>query len=204
MKGHNRTEQLANPFQSIRRVNTPPLVMEPGGKARGFFFDLTPPADPKGAHSDSRSSFDFTRSQSSSSQYSNSNSKSGSKTVSKSGSKAGSKPTTPHSTIASKSTTKNTHTSRSFTSRPSTPNGGIVSRQWWDGDEDTIVSRAERRPITRGSFVLDIPELLPSSPLCPMHPKHKSAGKGICPFHGRRKMERTEGGASKVMAGFRN
>lgn len=37
--------------------------------------------------------------------------------------------------------------------------------------------------------MLDIPEHLPSSPLCPMHPKHKSGGKGICPFHGRRRVD---------------
>ena len=192
---------IVNPLQSIRRVNTPPLVMEPGGKARGFFFDLTPPpSDAKlnSANSDSRSSFDF-NSRSSSSHQSNNNSK------------QSSKPTTPSHTFMTSSVTSsgiNPHTTRPFTSKPSTPNGGAVSRQWWDCDEDTIVSRAERRPITRGSFVLDIPEHLPSSPLCPMHPKHKSGGKGICPFHGRKKTDLGEGkglgGARMVMAGFRN
>ncbi|KAL6717236.1 hypothetical protein ACLMJK_005151 [Lecanora helva] len=33
----------------------------------------------------------------------------------------------------------------------------------------------------------NLPEHLPSSPLCPKNPKHKSGGKGICPFHGRNK-----------------
>lgn len=32
----------------------------------------------------------------------------------------------------------------------------------------------------------DIPEHLPNSPLCPMHPKHSQKGKGFCPVHGRR------------------
>ncbi|KAH7047501.1 hypothetical protein B0J12DRAFT_124499 [Macrophomina phaseolina] len=36
-------------------------------------------------------------------------------------------------------------------------------------------------------FVWDIPEHLPGSPLCPLSPKHKSGGKGICVYHGRRK-----------------
>lgn len=31
----------------------------------------------------------------------------------------------------------------------------------------------------------DIPEHLPTSPLCPKHPKHKSKGTGVCPFHGK-------------------
>ena len=30
----------------------------------------------------------------------------------------------------------------------------------------------------------NVPEHLPSSPLCPRHPKHKSGGTGICPYHG--------------------
>lgn len=35
----------------------------------------------------------------------------------------------------------------------------------------------------------DVPEHLSGSPLCPMHPKHKSGGLGTCPFHGRRPSE---------------
>lgn len=44
--------------------------------------------------------------------------------------------------------------------------------------------------------MLDIPEHLPSSPLCPMHPKHKSGGKGICPYHGRRRDDGDVNGVS--------
>lgn len=33
----------------------------------------------------------------------------------------------------------------------------------------------------------NVPEHLAGSPLCPMHPKHKSGGWGVCPYHGRRK-----------------
>lgn len=35
------------------------------------------------------------------------------------------------------------------------------------------------------NFELNVPDHLPSSPLCPKHPKHKSGGKGICIYHGR-------------------
>jgi hypothetical protein len=36
-------------------------------------------------------------------------------------------------------------------------------------------------------FELDVPDHLPNSPLCPLSEKHKSGGKAICPFHGRKK-----------------
>ncbi|KAL8986708.1 MAG: hypothetical protein Q9177_004018 [Variospora cf. flavescens] len=39
----------------------------------------------------------------------------------------------------------------------------------------------------RDDFELNVPEHLPSSPLCPRHPKHKSGGKGVCVYHGRTK-----------------
>ena len=35
-------------------------------------------------------------------------------------------------------------------------------------------------------FVLNVPDHLPNSPLCPLSPKHKSGGKAICPIHGRK------------------
>ena len=40
----------------------------------------------------------------------------------------------------------------------------------------------------RDRFELNVPEHLPSSPLCPRHPKHKSGGKGVCVYHGRNKI----------------
>jgi hypothetical protein len=36
----------------------------------------------------------------------------------------------------------------------------------------------------------NVPEHLPNSPLCPLNPKHKSGGKGICPMHGRKLPDR--------------
>ncbi|KAH9242089.1 hypothetical protein CCHR01_17871 [Colletotrichum chrysophilum] len=43
-------------------------------------------------------------------------------------------------------------------------------------------------------FEFDIPEHLPSSPMCPTNPKHPSGGKGMCVYHGRRR----EGSLLKV------
>lgn len=39
----------------------------------------------------------------------------------------------------------------------------------------------------RAQFVLNLPEHLPNSPLCPKNPMHKSKGLGICVYHGRRR-----------------
>jgi hypothetical protein len=35
----------------------------------------------------------------------------------------------------------------------------------------------------------NVPDHLAGSPLCPMHPKHKTGGLGVCPYHGRRRSE---------------
>jgi parafibromin len=37
----------------------------------------------------------------------------------------------------------------------------------------------------QAQFELNLPEHLPSSPLCPKNPMHKSKGLGICVYHGR-------------------
>ncbi|KAK4888476.1 hypothetical protein LTR27_012641 [Elasticomyces elasticus] len=52
-----------------------------------------------------------------------------------------------------------------------------------DEEDDTIMG-----------FELNVPDHLPSSPLCPLNPKHKSGGKAICPLHGRKKKIRTAAG----------
>lgn len=77
------------------------------------------------------------------------------------------------------------HSSSSKTVR-ATPN--TKNRQWSNDGKNTPISRVERSA-TRDSFLFDIPEHLPSSPLCPMHPKHVSLGKGFCPIHDRKQSE---------------
>jgi len=47
-------------------------------------------------------------------------------------------------------------------------------------------------------FHWDVPEHLPGSPLCPLSPKHKAGGKGICVYHGRQK-SKAGGGSLKEM-----
>jgi len=48
-----------------------------------------------------------------------------------------------------------------------------------DGDDDDND--------TQIGFELNVPDHLPSSPLCPLNPKHRSGGTAICPLHGRKR-----------------
>lgn len=91
------------------------------------------------------------------------------------------------------------------------------STEWWEADtKHTGTGKKSSghkpkkttsgKPVLPGlpgepaSFVLQLPEHLPNSLLCPKNPLHKSGGKGICPSHGRRrsvglkKLERAESG----------
>ncbi|KAF7559902.1 hypothetical protein G7046_g4235 [Stylonectria norvegica] len=61
---------------------------------------------------------------------------------------------------------------------------GTQPREWWD--------TAPRKPVRRSPyghqathFEFQVPEHLPSSPMCPANPKHISGGTGLCVYHGR-------------------
>jgi len=64
-------------------------------------------------------------------------------------------------------------------SSPRTP--GAEEREWYRVQLDAI----DAENSSREEFAASVPDHLPSSPLCPRHPKHKSRGKGTCVFHGR-------------------
>ncbi|KAG8630980.1 hypothetical protein KVT40_000120 [Elsinoe batatas] len=49
---------------------------------------------------------------------------------------------------------------------------------------DQVLNTPDEQP---AGFSFDIPDHLPSSPLCPLHPKHHGGQKLICPMHGRAK-----------------
>ncbi|KAL6832874.1 hypothetical protein V8C40DRAFT_284493 [Trichoderma camerunense] len=63
------------------------------------------------------------------------------------------------------------------------------SREWWE----QVPPRGSRREIpvdigtSASKFEFDVPEHLPSSPMCPANKRHKSGGTGLCVYHGRRK-----------------
>ena len=130
----------------------------PETKGRGFFFDYNPPHSP-----------------------------------SQSPPQSGPWPTEPMNTTP----LPPRHHHETLIPPPHTPNGLRVPRthsarsQTHDPDGvdwfrvKVALGHAEEE---RGGFELHVPEHLPSSPLCPRHPKHKSGGKGVCVYHGRNKM----------------
>lgn len=58
-----------------------------------------------------------------------------------------------------------------------------------DIDWFSVKLKADEARDNAMGFEINVPEHLPSSPLCPKHPKHKSEGKGICIYHGRNRKE---------------
>jgi hypothetical protein len=73
-------------------------------------------------------------------------------------------------------------------------------KEWWELLPKKPVRRSPGPSCTRDygeaprDFEFDVPEHLPSSPLCPANVKHhKSRSFGLCVYHGRRR------GASKLM-----
>lgn len=56
-------------------------------------------------------------------------------------------------------------------------------------DENLEEDHEEDAEVVLG-FELDVPDHFPSSPLCPLSPKHKSGGKAICPLHRKYKKPR--------------
>ncbi|KAL8710793.1 MAG: hypothetical protein Q9225_007225 [Loekoesia sp. 1 TL-2023] len=63
--------------------------------------------------------------------------------------------------------------------------GARLQRDDDDNDWFRVKVAIEEAEDERDRFELNVPEHLPSSPLCPRHPKHKSGGKGVCVYHGR-------------------
>ncbi|RYP66364.1 hypothetical protein DL771_007870 [Monosporascus sp. 5C6A] len=72
----------------------------------------------------------------------------------------------------------------------SAPNGS-GNKEWWQ----VPVPVPSYEDMAPSAFQFDLPEHLPSSPMCPANKKHKSGGTGVCVYHGRRKR------SSEVVAG---
>ena len=53
----------------------------------------------------------------------------------------------------------------------------VKTREWWDAPKALV-----RPNLVQGlpTFEFQVPEHLPSSPMCPTNPKHKSRGRGVC------------------------
>ncbi|KAL8771033.1 MAG: hypothetical protein Q9209_003452 [Squamulea sp. 1 TL-2023] len=75
---------------------------------------------------------------------------------------------------------------RRYNMRPPRSPGGKLQKEDPDVEWFRVKLAIGQAEDERG-FELNVPEHLPSSPLCPRHPKHKSGGKGVCVYHGRNK-----------------
>ncbi|KAI3338644.1 hypothetical protein F4824DRAFT_72489 [Ustulina deusta] len=55
-------------------------------------------------------------------------------------------------------------------------------KEWWEVSVPTSYRAVDQR-----TFKFDLPEHLPTSPMCPANKRHKSGGTGVCVYHGRAK-----------------
>ncbi|KAI0447614.1 hypothetical protein F4803DRAFT_270775 [Xylaria telfairii] len=56
-------------------------------------------------------------------------------------------------------------------------------KEWWEVSVPVSYNAVDQR----AAFHFDMPEHLPSSPMCPANKRHKSGGTGVCVYHGRAK-----------------
>ncbi|KAI1639813.1 hypothetical protein F4809DRAFT_638185 [Biscogniauxia mediterranea] len=76
-------------------------------------------------------------------------------------------------------------------------------KEWWEVPAPVPASHPLYAHLTPSSyaamaaadtFEFDVPEHLPSSPMCPTNKRHRSGGTGVCVYHGRRKRSGGGGG----------
>jgi hypothetical protein len=73
----------------------------------------------------------------------------------------------------------------------------ISETAWYTMQMDMVEHQVEVEIRKTEIQEYDVPEHLPSSPLCPRNPKHRSQGKGACMFHG---SDRGRNGSAKSVA----
>ncbi|RDA85391.1 hypothetical protein CP532_1938 [Ophiocordyceps camponoti-leonardi (nom. inval.)] len=67
------------------------------------------------------------------------------------------------------------------------------TREWWE----TPPVRSARPPVfAAAGFQFDVPEHLPSSPLCPINSRSRPGSTGVCVYHGRAKGSKLRGGST--------
>jgi hypothetical protein len=153
------------------RIQTPPLrETTREGRPRSFFFDVATPTST--GSSGSRSGISNTRS------FPNVSSKTSSRQR-----LVGPPPKRPATAQVGRATSRSE--SHPHKQRPmySTGQQRGPSREWWEAPVRVTTWDA----LAPSSFEFDLPEHLPSSPMCPANKKHKSGGTGVCVYHGRRK-----------------
>ncbi|KAI0965150.1 hypothetical protein F4678DRAFT_453609 [Xylaria arbuscula] len=78
---------------------------------------------------------------------------------------------------------------------PRRPKKDNSCKEWWEVSVPATYAAVDQR-----TFKFDMPEHLPTSPMCPTNKRHKSGGTGVCVYHGRAKTQSrrpaTSGGES--------
>lgn len=77
------------------------------------------------------------------------------------------------------------------TSSPRKPRKDRAEKEWWEVAVPTSYAEIDQR-----TFKFDLPEHLPTSPMCPTNKRHKSGGTGVCVYHGRAKSRKNASSAS--------
>ncbi|KAI0404602.1 hypothetical protein F4802DRAFT_598026 [Xylaria palmicola] len=78
------------------------------------------------------------------------------------------------------------HPGRADGNRKKKKRGPPVCKEWWEVSVPMSYGAVDQR-----TFKFDLPEHLPSSPMCPANKRHKSGGTGVCVYHGRARGPRT-------------
>lgn len=91
-----------------------------------------------------------------------------------------------------KDTSSKETSSKASSSKDTNSNDTRSSAEFWNKHRAASKTPTKSQPkIPQPEFELNMPEHLPSSPLCPRNPKHKSGGTGVCAYHGRRRSAKT-------------
>ena len=87
-------------------------------------------------------------------------------------------------------------TEMGFGNTPGRKTRRVSMTEWYNVQLEAIEQDYERT-----KFVHEVPDHLSNSPLCPLHPKNKSGGYGVCPLHGERQREEVQGKKSEGLRG---
>ncbi|KAI1083406.1 hypothetical protein F5B20DRAFT_595417 [Whalleya microplaca] len=168
------------PGGEATRVKTPPL-RERGnaGRPRSFFFDISPPTPSTGTLSSSQNKYSNTTTTTTNNSTGNGN-----------GKNSGLPPLDFECPSPSPSPPQPKHQQQ----RAKRAKRESAYKEWWE----VPVAVPRYTDMAPAAFEFDIPEHLPSSPMCPANKRHKSGGTGVCVYHGRRKKSSGDGDGSEA------
>ncbi|KAI1113479.1 hypothetical protein F5Y14DRAFT_211181 [Nemania sp. NC0429] len=161
------------------RVQTPRIIQNAQDAfPRSFFSDLTPPSTNHNHNNPNNPN------------TSNNHNRTGLSTHFTPGDSTASSTPTPTPTLTPRHQRAHLYRDEAATptpTRPPTPMPPMPMppcKEWWEVSVPRSFGDVDRRAF---AFRFDLPEHLPSSPMCPANKRHKSGGTGVCVYHGRAK-----------------